>query len=72
MDVVYPEEWEGVLVGRSGGGAVRVRGRELVLVGEEEREGERMVEAKKGEGKGGGRMVVESGEGECGVRVGEV
>lgn len=72
LDVVYPEEWEGVLVGRSGGGAVRVRGRELVLVGEEEREGERMVEAKKGEGKGGGRMVVESGEGECGVRVGEV
>ncbi|KAF2744872.1 hypothetical protein M011DRAFT_407791, partial [Sporormia fimetaria CBS 119925] len=72
IEVGYPEEWEGVVEGRSGSGALSVKGRELVLVEEGVREegGKgNFVSARKGEGS---LLRVESGSGGVDVRVGRV
>lgn len=69
IEVTYPEEWQGVIDGTSANGALHLSGQELELLGENDEPGKNHVEAKKG--KGDSRMVFDTLDGECVVKVGK-
>ncbi|KAF1958438.1 hypothetical protein CC80DRAFT_30696 [Byssothecium circinans] len=69
VDLTYPQEWEGHLQGQSFNGTVHLRGKDLELLKQEEKEGFNLVEAKKG--SGGSAMAFGTIAGGCEVKVGK-
>jgi hypothetical protein len=70
LDVEYPQEWEGHVLGESVTGALHLQGADLELIREEEREGLNQVEAKKG--GAGSTMMFSTTSGGCEVKIGKL
>jgi hypothetical protein len=69
LDVIYPQEWIGHVNGTSLNGALHLEGKDLELLGENDKPQNNHVEAKKG--SGGGSIGFNTISGECKIKIGK-
>ncbi|KAH4112248.1 hypothetical protein HBI18_182010 [Parastagonospora nodorum] len=69
LDLTYPQEWVGHINGTSLSGALHLEGKDLELLGENDKPQENHVEAQKG--KGGGKLEFDTDSGECKIKIGK-
>jgi hypothetical protein len=67
--VTYPQEWIGHVNGTSLNGALNLEGKDLELLGENDKPQNNHVEAKKG--NDGGKMDFITESGECKIKIGK-
>lgn len=65
----YPKEWQGHINGTSLSGELRLQGKELELLSENDEPGKNHVEAKKGDGAS--KMVFDTVSGGCDIKIGK-
>jgi hypothetical protein len=69
LDLTYPQEWVGHINGTAASGALHMEGKDLELLGENDKPQENHVEAKKG--SGGGKLEFDTVSGECKIKIGK-